>query len=149
VEGTRNSGKDDPVMGQALRGGELHKAPLDHLEAGIYRVENNLGLLDFLTRWDQAAFRIEVHSCWGLGLGELTRKLQVLVRASNLKWWGHPVRVRVSIASAMAEPGESEESLETHVAAALANSRTARSSHDREDAPSNDFVELGDERCLP
>jgi hypothetical protein len=149
VEGTRNPENDDPVVEQALRGGELHPALLDYLEGGIYGVESNLGPLDFLARWDQPAFRIEAHSCWGQGLGELTGKLQVLARASNLEWRGDPVRVRVSIAGVMAASGDSEESLETHVAAALVNSRAARSSHDREDAPSDDFLELGDERCLP
>ena len=90
MEGTLNPVKDDAVVEQALRDGELHKALLDHLEAGIYRVESKLGPLDFLTRWAQTAFRIEVHSCWGQGLGELTGKLQLLARASI--WNGGAIR---------------------------------------------------------
>ena len=84
-------------------------------------LDNNLGALDLLNRWDAAEFRAEVHSCWGQGVAELIAKLQVLVRASNLDWWGDPVRVTVTIAGVTAEPGDTSESLETRVAAALTN----------------------------
>jgi PAS domain S-box-containing protein len=114
-----------------------------------HTLDSNLGPLDFLSRWGQAAFRIEVHSCFGQGLGELTAKLQVLARASNLEWWGDPVRVTVSVLGVMAEPGDSVDSLEKRVAAALANCRKAKGNRGTEEAPSNDFLKLGDKRCLP
>jgi diguanylate cyclase (GGDEF)-like protein/PAS domain S-box-containing protein len=96
-------------------------------------LDSNLGPSDSLTRWGRAEFRIEVHSSWGQGLGELTEKLRELARASNLEWWGDPVRVTVSIGGAMAEPGHSVESLESRVVGLLRH----------------DFLQLGDERCLP
>ncbi len=100
-------------------------------------LDSNLGPLDAVTRWGQTEFRIEVHSCGGQGLGELVGKLQVLARASNLEWWGDPVRVTVSMGSVMAEPGDSAESLEARVA------RRIRGPAD------DNFLKLGAERCLP
>ncbi len=110
-------------------------------------LDSNLGPLDSLTRWSRAGFRIEVHSCWGQPLAELTGKLRMLSRATNLEWWGDPVRVTVSIAGVMAEPEDTPESLEARARGVLADTR-ARS---RVDAgrPDNDFLKLGDERCLP
>lgn len=72
----------------------------------------SLKTLDWLTYWDRGEFRIEVrgYSLWELE--ELKRRLQTLVRASNLAWWGDPVRVTVSIAARMAERGDTLESLE-------------------------------------
>ena len=112
-------------------------------------LDSNLGPLDSVTRWGRTEFRIEVHSCWGQGLADLTAKLLALARASNLEWWGDPVRVTVSIGGVMAEPGDSSESLESRVAGVLAKSRSARSSQGADGPSNNDFLKLGDERCLP
>jgi PAS domain S-box-containing protein/diguanylate cyclase (GGDEF)-like protein len=111
-------------------------------------LDSNLGPVDSLTRWDRTEFRIEVHSCWGQGLDELTEKLRVLARTSNLEWWGDPVRMTVSIGGVMAEAGNSAESLESRVTKVLANSRSGRAGGGA-DTPGNDFLKLGDERCLP
>jgi len=111
-------------------------------------LDSNLGPLDSVTRWGRAEFRIEVHSCWGQGLGEFTGKLLVLARASNLEWWGDPVRVTVSIGGVMAEPQDSPVSLEARVAGVLAKSRSAGNSPGTDGPPDNEFLKLGDERCL-
>jgi diguanylate cyclase (GGDEF)-like protein len=111
-------------------------------------LDSNLGPLDSVTRWGRAEFRIEVHSCWGQGLGDLIGKLLVLARASNLEWWGDPVRVTVSIGGVMAEPEDSAESLEARATGMLANSRAGRGGG-TVGPPDNDFLKLGDERCLP
>jgi diguanylate cyclase (GGDEF)-like protein/PAS domain S-box-containing protein len=103
----------------------------------------NLGTQDSAIRWDRAEFRIEVHSCWGVGMGELTGKLLALMRASKLEWWGDRVRVTVSIGGVMAEPGDSPESLETRISEIWPNARTSGGD------PEKDFLKLGDERCLP
>jgi len=107
-------------------------------------LDSNLGPLDSLTRWGRAEFRIEVHSCWGQGLDDLTEKLVVLARTSNLEWWGDPVHVTISIGGVMAEPGDSSESLEARAAGVL-----AKSPADRHDKADNNFLKLGDKRCLP
>src|ERR1700689_1803895 len=49
-----DSEKDDPVVEQALRDGELHKALLDHLEAGIYMVDRGRRIL----YWNRGAEQI-------------------------------------------------------------------------------------------
>jgi PAS domain-containing protein len=51
---TLNSDKDNPVVEQALRDGELHKALLDHLDAGIYMVDRNRRIL----YWNRGAEQI-------------------------------------------------------------------------------------------
>ncbi len=51
---TLNPGAADAVVEQALRDGELHKALLDHLEAGIYMVDRTRRIL----YWNRGAERI-------------------------------------------------------------------------------------------
>jgi len=109
----------------------------------------NLGPLDWLSRWDRAEFRIEAHSCWELGLDGLIGKLQVLARASNLEWWGDPVRISASIAGVMAERGDTWEALETRLAGGMAGARAARGNRAAGGRPENDFLKPGDGRCLP
>lgn len=96
-------------------------------------LDGNLGPLDSLTRWGRAEFRIEVHSCWAQGLNELSAKLRMLARASNLEWWGDPVCVPVSIAGAMAEPEDTPASLDARAGTLM---RAGRSSHN--------IIRLGD-----
>ncbi len=83
-------------------------------------LSGSLKTLDWLTYWGHGEFRIEArgYSLWELE--ELRRTLQMLVRASNLAWWGDPVRVTVSIASRMAEHGDTLEWLEQWASEALA-----------------------------
>jgi GGDEF domain-containing protein len=95
---------------------------LDHryghgmVEAGLKMiaetVASNLKTLDWLTSWDRGEFRIEARGYSLVELEELRRTLQMLVRKSTLEWWGDPVRLTVSIAWRMAEPGDTLESLE-------------------------------------
>ena len=86
-------------------------------------VDANVGLLDVLTYWDRADFRLAVHNCTRQTLAELAQKLVTLVNASNLQWWGDPVRITVSIAGELAERGDSIESLEARTAEAFARCR--------------------------
>jgi diguanylate cyclase (GGDEF)-like protein len=112
-------------------------------------LDSNLGWSDSLTRWGHAEFRIEVHSCWGQGLGDLTAKLLALARTSKLDWWGDAVRVTVSIGGVMAEPGDSAESIETRAVRAVTSYRAGRGVTETDGARDNNFLEPGDERCLP
>jgi PAS domain S-box-containing protein len=73
---------------------------------------SNIRPLDWLTYWDQGQFRIEARGYSLAELEELRRTLEALVRTSTLEWWGDPVRVTVSIASRMAERGDTLEALE-------------------------------------
>jgi len=105
-------------------------------------VDFNLGPQDAVARWDRTEFRIEVHSCWGVGLGDLTAKLRALTRASDVEWWGDRVRVAVSIGGVMAEPGDSTESLEARIPELAPQANTSG------DDSEMDFLKLGDETCL-
>ena len=102
----------------------------------------NLGPQDSAARWGRAEFRIEVHSCWGVELGDLIKKLLALTRASKLDWWGDPVRVTVLMGGVTAEPGDSVESIEARLAEVLPIRASGVDSE-------NDFLKLGEERCLP
>ena len=86
-------------------------------------LDANVGLLDVLTYWGRAEFRVAAHNCTRQTLDELAQKLVVLVNASNLEWWGDPLRVTVSIAGELAERGDSVESLEARTAEAFARCR--------------------------
>jgi diguanylate cyclase (GGDEF)-like protein len=88
-------------------------------------LERNLGRLDLVSCWDRGEFRIEVHSCWRQGLAELAERLAVLVRESNVEWWGDPLRVTVSVGGGMAERSDSRESLETRVEKVFENCRAS------------------------
>ncbi len=86
-------------------------------------LEGNVGRVDLVSCWGRGEFRIEVHSCSQQGLGELAERLAVLVRVSNVEWWGDPFRVTVSIGGGMAEPSDTPESLEARVEAVFTNCR--------------------------
>ena len=105
-------------------------------------VDFNLGPQDAAVRWDRTEFRIEVHSCWGVGLADLTAKLRALTRASDLEWWGDRVRVPVSIVGVMAEPGDSTESIEARISEIWPQANTSGGDSEQ------DFLRLGDEPCL-
>ena len=90
-------------------------------------LESNVGNFDKLTRWHNTAFRIEAHSFWQQGLDELIGKLVTLSRASNVDWWGDPVRVTLSIAGVLAEPEDTKAALEARVAERLERVRANKS----------------------
>ena len=84
-------------------------------------LDGNIGPLDLLAHWDRAGFRVAVQDASLAGLADLAEKLVVLVRASNLDWWGDRLHVTVSIGGALAEPGDSCESLEARTAEVFAS----------------------------
>jgi PAS domain S-box-containing protein/diguanylate cyclase (GGDEF)-like protein len=75
-------------------------------------VSSNLKTLDWLTHWDRGEFRIEARGYSPLELEKLRQTLQTLVSTSTLKWWGDPIPVTVSVASRMAQRGDTLDSLE-------------------------------------
>ncbi len=72
----------------------------------------NLGPYDILSYWGDAEFRVGTHFSFGEDLEEFARLLAVLVRLSNVEWWGNPLAITVSIGVAMAKLGDTIESLE-------------------------------------
>ena len=86
-------------------------------------LEGNVSRVDLVSCWGRGEFRIEVHSCSPQRLAELAERLAVLVRVSNVEWWGDPIRATVSIGGGMAELNDTPESLEARVEAVFVNCR--------------------------
>jgi diguanylate cyclase (GGDEF)-like protein/PAS domain S-box-containing protein len=78
-------------------------------------LDRSLGPLDVLTHWDEAEFRVEVSHCSRSELAATAERLRLLVRSSTLEWWGDRLGVTVSVGGAIAEPGDTLESLEHRV----------------------------------
>jgi PAS domain S-box-containing protein len=83
-------------------------------------IAGTLKTLDWLTYWSRGEFRIAAHGYSLTELEELGSTLKALVRKSTLEWWGDPVRLRVSVASRMAERGDTVDSLERWAAEPIA-----------------------------
>ena len=88
-------------------------------------LDRSLGLLDVLTRWEPAEFRVEVGRCSRSELAAVAERLRLLVRASTLEWWGDRLGVTVSIGGATAESGDTIETLEHRVGAVYEGCRAA------------------------
>ena len=79
----------------------------------------NLGPYDILSCWGDARFRVGTHFAFGEELEEFARLLAVLVRLSNVEWWGNPLAITVSVGVAMARLGDTIESLEARTQASM------------------------------
>jgi diguanylate cyclase (GGDEF)-like protein len=88
-------------------------------------LEGNVSRVDLVSCWGRGDFRIEVHRTAPQELADLAERLAVLVRVSNVEWWGDPFRVTVSIGGGMAEPSDTPESLEARVEAVFTNCRAS------------------------
>jgi diguanylate cyclase (GGDEF)-like protein/PAS domain S-box-containing protein len=75
-------------------------------------LDRNLGHHDVLTRWDASELRVQINRCTHSELAAAAERLCLLVRSSNLEWWGDRLRVTVSVGGATAEPGDTIESLD-------------------------------------
>jgi diguanylate cyclase (GGDEF)-like protein len=73
-----------------------------------------------LGRWENDRFLAIVDNCDPALLTQIGERLRTMMARSSIEWWGEPVRVTVSVAGAVARPGESEEALLARAARALA-----------------------------
>ncbi len=89
-------------------------------------VDANLGSRDLLVRWAPTELRALIDGAMPAELAALARKLQALVGASTLDWWGDARRVSVSAAALMAGEQDTLESLERRVRAQLERARPGR-----------------------
>ncbi len=69
------------------------------------RAENLLG------RWEKDRFLGIIDNCDATVLAETGNRLRAMMAKSSIEWWGEPVRVTVSIAGVMAQPGDDETAL--------------------------------------
>jgi len=88
-------------------------------------IDQNLGTLDVLTRWEGAEFRVQINRCSHAELRAAAERLCLLVRASSLEWWGDRLRVTVSVGGATAEPGDTLESLDARASQVLDGCRAS------------------------
>ncbi len=88
-------------------------------------LDRSLSSLDVLTRWDESEFRVEMSRCSRSELAIAAERLLLLVRASNVEWWGDRLGITVSVGGATAVPGDSIESLEERVSVAFEDCRAS------------------------
>jgi PAS domain S-box-containing protein/diguanylate cyclase (GGDEF)-like protein len=82
--------------------------------------------IDFLARWGPTSFRAALGNRSPEHLLSAARRLAAALNASELEWWGDPVRLTVSVGGACAHHGDTVASLEERAAAALESSRRLR-----------------------
>ena len=112
-------------------------------------LDANVGALDLVSYWEPGEYRIECHSCWREGLAELAQKLVMLVRASNLEWWGDSRHVTVSIGGGVSLAGDTRQDLEARASAALALCRERGGNCALVHDGGSDLRGPGEELCLP
>ena len=78
-------------------------------------LDANVGSRDEVIRWDRTAFSVLVHDASPAQLADLAGKLAVMVRASNVEWWGEPLCVTSSVAASKAGSSDSFRSIEDRV----------------------------------
>jgi diguanylate cyclase (GGDEF)-like protein len=86
-------------------------------------VDANLNSYDALVRWDQTSFRVMVRHAVETQVDELANRLAVMIRASQVQWWGESHEVRVTIAGVMTDPEDDALTLEERAAEAVSVQR--------------------------
>jgi len=84
-----------------------------------HTIHGNLNSLDALVRWEEFSFRVMVRHAVDADVRELGRRLELMVRAAHVQWWGEERDVSVSIAGVMAGPEDTVDTLESRVGAAM------------------------------
>jgi len=84
-----------------------------------HTIDANLNSFDALVRWDESSFRVMVRHAVENRVDELAGRLALMVRTSQVQWWGEGRDVTVSIASVMAGPEDTVASLEERVGQAF------------------------------
>ncbi len=87
-------------------------------------IDANLNPYDALVRWDASGFRIMVRHAVEERVAELARNLSVMIRTSQVQWWGQDHDVEVTIAGVMTDPEDSVTTLEQRAAEAIGRART-------------------------
>lgn len=82
-------------------------------------IDANLNSYDALVRWDEASFRVMVRHAMETRVAELTERLAVMIRTSQVQWWGEGREVGVTIAGVMTDPEDSVDTLEQRAGEAI------------------------------
>jgi diguanylate cyclase (GGDEF)-like protein/PAS domain S-box-containing protein len=84
-----------------------------------------MGPLDILVRWSRTEFRVLIRRGEHYDLLDTGRRAVVLSHCSDVAWWGDTAKVTVSAGAALAQRGDSIQSLESRAAEAVAASQAA------------------------
>lgn len=84
-----------------------------------HTIDANLDPLDCLVRWDARSFRVMLRHAVDARVAELAARLTLLIRGSRINWWGEARDISVTIASVIAAPDDTVESLEARLAPGL------------------------------
>jgi len=84
-------------------------------------LSHNVGSFDVVTRWSETEFRIEAHGCSWPELAGMARKLVALAETSSVVFYDSRFPLRISVAAAMAERGDTLQSLEARLSELFVN----------------------------
>lgn len=85
----------------------------------------------FLGRWGEEQFLAIVTNCEGIELERAAQNVLRMASSSGIHWWDDVLSVMVSTGRAMAEPGDTLESLLERVYASLESAKSAAASSDQ------------------
>ena len=77
------------------------------LNVVAHTLRNGLGPLDFVGRWSDDQFLAVVANCGNGDLLSTAERLKQLAQSSEIRWWGDPLSVTVSVGGTVVRPGES------------------------------------------
>jgi PAS domain S-box-containing protein/diguanylate cyclase (GGDEF)-like protein len=89
-------------------------------------IDGNLNSYDALVRWDETSFRVMTRHAVEARLADLAKRLVVMVRASQIKWWGEVHHVDVTVAAVMTDPEDTVTTLERRAGDVIAARRESR-----------------------
>jgi len=86
-------------------------------------IDANLNSYDALVRWDETSFRVMAPHAVEPRVADLAKRLVVMIRASQVKWWGEIHHVDVTVAAVMTDPEDTVTTLERRAAGAIESLR--------------------------
>ncbi|MFY9560354.1 MAG: diguanylate cyclase [Terriglobales bacterium] len=85
------------------------------LRASAQTIRHSLGPEDFLGRWGREEFLAVLQSGSPIRVAAAAESLGRLLRQSEVTWWGDRFRIETEVESAVARPGDTLESLLSHM----------------------------------
>jgi PAS domain S-box-containing protein len=92
-----------------------HAAPEAAMGLIARTLRGALGAYDSAARWDAHEFRLLIPRCGTERLAETAGVVRMLVRSSELEWWGQPVQIDVEVVSTLISAADTLESAEARL----------------------------------
>lgn len=90
-------------------------------------MRNSLRPSDFLGRWAEDQFLAILINCGNAGVEQTGERMRKVVSCAGLHWWGDELSVTTSVGEAIAQPGDTMESLLQRAQIVLAQAAAAAS----------------------